>query len=129
MDLNSSLLIAQILIGIFVCQPLHELLHWLPARLFGYRAKIHLKVIGTPYVDVGLPTEDSSTRNLMIAVAPALVWVPIGYVLWTLGLIFGFLLVVYNLCALILESYKPEGDLRRIIRGIRSRASGKQVTE
>ena len=97
---------------------------WLPARLFGYKAKIYLNPTVAPYVDADLPpTGDLTTRSLMIAAAPALVWVPIGYVTWTFGLFFGLILAAYNLGALILTSYQPEGDLRRIIRGIHSRAT------
>ncbi len=94
--------------------------------MFGYRAKIHLSLTKAPYTWVDIPSNgDLAARHLLITSAPYLIWIPIGYVLWIVGLIFGFMLLTYNVGTLLVTSYQPEGDLRKIVKQLRIKSASK----
>lgn len=111
MDVSS----VEFLFGVLVCLPLHEFLHWLPARIFHFKAKVHL---AGAYTEV----EPSPSGKLAFVIysAPYLVCVPAGFLLLALGHFSGGILVAYNLLTLPLTSYRPGSDLRRIITAVRS---------
>jgi hypothetical protein len=115
----------QFALGLLAYGPLHELLHWLPARLYGWGPTLRIGWFhGIPYklyVEFNPPAATYSImmtfRLVLVGVAP-LLWVPFGFLLGGVGLFeLGLPLIICNLLSLLItDGRETLGNVRETKR-------------
>lgn len=126
----------QLVLVAVVVLPLHELLHWIAYKAFGWKpifrlGRFHGKLYGAIEVYSDRPKSlvrsASGLLEVLVTGFIPLLWVPVGYLISSVGLfVFGYGMIAFNLANLMFDVphiIKNLKELPRVSKNLLSRSA------